>query len=225
MNKYEEKHKFEEYVEKVNAGNYPTDPLVPPCSRHDSDAGTIFNLAHGAFGHVALIRTFAGHLRSNHFHLTDWHFIHLLSGHMHYWWRIKGLDDELKCVVAKPGQTIFTPPLTDHATFFSADSTVVAISKNARTPKEHETDTRRVPIVGDRCDLSQFKHVMTAQEQRLPSITECDMDSVHLLWCNAYRDGIPIFSCKNHRTFAAKFLTHLNNTSSTKEIVEEFCIR
>jgi uncharacterized RmlC-like cupin family protein len=142
----EEEMTFAEYMEFVKAGKYPEDPRVPTGPTFTSRPGIIFNLAWGQFEHLALIESFEGAVRSNHYHKTDSHFMTVLSGKMHYFWRaIEG--GKVQEVVVEPRQTVFTPPMVVHATFFPVHTSILALSRNVRTEKEHEADLVRMSIV------------------------------------------------------------------------------
>jgi quercetin dioxygenase-like cupin family protein len=96
---------------------------------------------------ILLISSKKGAVRSNHYHLTDWHYMYVLSGSFDYYYRPTNSDEELLCVRVKAGGIIFTPPMEDHATMFLEDCNLLAISLNPRDQKAYEADTRRVTLI------------------------------------------------------------------------------
>ena len=135
---------FSEYMAAVERDEYPSWPLVPAPPLFKNEAGQIVNLAWGKFAHLALIETHAGRVRSNHYHKTDSHFLTVVSGTMLYFWKEQGA---LKFIEVKLGETVFTPPLIPHATFFPTDGHIISISRRIRTHEEHESDLIRYPLV------------------------------------------------------------------------------
>ena len=137
---------FVEYMERVKSENYPEDPEVPTPPTFVSRPGVITNIAWGQFEHLALIDSFPGAVRSNHYHKTDSHFMTVLDGRMEYFWRqVEG--GEVKTITVIPGQVIFTPPKIVHATFFPVATRILALSRRVRTEKEHEEDLVRVRLI------------------------------------------------------------------------------
>jgi quercetin dioxygenase-like cupin family protein len=132
----------EEYVARVLAGVYPADRLVPAADSFANGNGVVDNLLLGACGGVSLIRSPRGVVRSNHYHKTDWHFLHVLSGGVLY------IERELPHLDAhyyvSAGQTFFTPPNVPHVVLFLLDSVLISMSRLARTHAEHESDVVRV---------------------------------------------------------------------------------
>jgi mannose-6-phosphate isomerase-like protein (cupin superfamily) len=137
------------YMNNVEAGKYPNDPLVPEGSEFVNDSGVIKNLAFGSFSWLALIESKKDTLRSNHHHLTDSHFLHVISGSMLYWWESadevvgKETGKNKRMIVVKKGETIFTPPLVVHATYFPVDCVMTSLSRRQRHTHMHEKDLVR----------------------------------------------------------------------------------
>ena len=96
---------------------------------------------------ISLISSKKGVVRSNHYHLTDWHYMYVLSGSFDYYYRPTGSEEELKCVKVKAGELIFTPPMEDHATVFLEDCDLLAMSRNPRDQETYEEDVRRVLLI------------------------------------------------------------------------------
>jgi hypothetical protein len=151
----------QEYFDLVDDEKYPDDVLVPRGDESfTNDAGTIVNLCSSRkqkFGHVAMIFSRHGSVRSNHYHLTDWHYMYVLEGSLWYYWRKAGSDSNGSKDGSKPptfdmrivrsGQVVFTPPLVEHACFFPKDTTMVVASRNVRDHINHENDLVRVKFI------------------------------------------------------------------------------
>jgi uncharacterized RmlC-like cupin family protein len=142
----------DQYLEDVALRRYPEDPEVPMPPGFSNEAGEIVNVLFARdleikITSVALIHSVAGAIRSNHFHKTDWHFMIVVGGEMHYYWRTAGSSEEPRLKVFKPGQLMFTPPFVEHATYFPVPTTILTLARNVRNHYEHENDLVRVPLI------------------------------------------------------------------------------
>ena len=126
---------------------WPKTGIVELDSPHIDDRGSIQSLVNFPMKNISLISSRKDTIRSNHYHLTDWHYMYVLSGSFNYYYRPTGTDEELKCVKVVAGEMIFTPPMEDHATVFLEDCDLLAISRNPRDQKAYEKDVRRVTLV------------------------------------------------------------------------------
>lgn len=126
---------------------WPNAGLVKLDEPHVDDRGSIQSLVNFPMKNLSLINSKKGSVRSNHFHLTDWHYMYVLSGSFDYYYRPSNSDDELKCVRVVAGEMIFTPPMEDHATVFLEDCNLLAISRNPRDQTAYEEDVRRVNLI------------------------------------------------------------------------------
>jgi len=144
---------IDDILDGIDEGKYPEDPIVQIPPPFENDAGSIWNIAHGAFGSATFIRSVAGSVRSNHYHQTDAHFIYVVAGVMYYYWKPvnphSGAQEQpCKRVRVKTGQLVFTPPMVAHATYFPAETIVVTLNKYKRDHQHHEADLVRVqPLV------------------------------------------------------------------------------
>lgn len=137
---------FDEYMRAVETGEYPDDPLVPPFEPpFINDKGTISNWAHGQFGGLAYIVSHQNSIRSNHYHKTDWHFLLVLLGRVHYFWRPVGSKEKPKKKIIQKGSAFFTPPMVEHAVFSVTRTQILSLSKLSRRHDDHEADVVRVP--------------------------------------------------------------------------------
>lgn len=102
-----------------------------------------------AFGWVSVIHCKAGSRRSSHFHKTDEHTLHVVSGKMLYWQRPVDVsirpDRPMGVKELGPGEQVYTPPLVEHFTEFPVDTVLVSVSKLHREHATHEADLQRVP--------------------------------------------------------------------------------
>jgi dTDP-4-dehydrorhamnose 3,5-epimerase-like enzyme len=126
---------------------WPKTGLVDLDEAHRDDRGTIQSLVNFPMKNISLISSKKGVVRSNHYHLTDWHYMYVLSGSFDYYYRPTNSDEELKCIRVKVGEMVFTPPMEDHATVFLEDCDLLAISRNPRNQEAYEEDVRRVILV------------------------------------------------------------------------------
>jgi oxalate decarboxylase/phosphoglucose isomerase-like protein (cupin superfamily) len=114
---------------------------------HSDARGSIQSLVNFPMKNLSLITSKKGAIRSNHYHLTDWHYMYVLSGSFDYYYRPTNSNDKLQCVQVKAGELIFTPPMEDHATVFLEDCDLLAMSRNPRDQEAYEEDVRRVILV------------------------------------------------------------------------------
>ena len=126
---------------------WPKTGLVNLDEAHRDDRGKIQSLVNFPMKNISLISSKKGVVRSNHYHLTDWHYMYVLSGSFDYYYRPTGSDDELKCIRVKAGELIFTPPMEDHATVFLDDCDLLAMSRNPRDQETYEKDVRRIILI------------------------------------------------------------------------------
>ena len=59
---------------------WPKEGLVELESPHSDDRGKIQSLVNFPMKNISLISSKKGVVRSNHYHLTDWHYMYVLSG-------------------------------------------------------------------------------------------------------------------------------------------------
>ena len=125
---------------------WPKENLIKLDPPHLDERGSIQSLVNFPMKNLSLISSKKGSVRSNHYHLTDWHYMYVLSGSFDYYYRPTNSNKELKCIRLKSGEMVFTPPMEDHATVFLEDCDLLAISRNPRDKEYYEKDTRRVML-------------------------------------------------------------------------------
>jgi len=130
-----------------DATMWPTTGLVELDAPHADDRGKIQSLVNFPMKNLSLITSKKGTVRSNHFHMTDWHYMYVMSGSFDYYFRPTGSETPPEVVVVRQGEMIFTPPLEDHATVFLEDSLLLVMSRNPRDQEAYESDVRRVILV------------------------------------------------------------------------------
>ena len=126
---------------------WPKEGMVELEAPHTDDRGYIQSLVNFPMKNISLISSKKGTIRSNHYHLTDWHYMYVLSGSFDYYYKPTNSNEELQSLRVKAGEMIFTPPMEDHATVFLEDCDLLAISRNPRDQKTYEKDVRRVTLV------------------------------------------------------------------------------
>lgn len=129
-----------DYTKAVEAGNFPTDPRVPLGDIFKNDVGEIINLLFTNIQSVAVITSKKGTERSNHYHLTDWHYLYVLSGSMKYSSRELSEPFNEKHIIVKAGEMVFSPPMKVHRTQFLEDTVLISCAKNVRSYKLHNQD-------------------------------------------------------------------------------------
>lgn len=130
-----------------NESMWPQGGLVELDPPHADARGSIQSLVNFPMKNMSIITSKKGTVRSNHYHVTDWHYMYVMSGSFEYHYRVTGSGETPKMVVVKQGEMIFTPPMEDHATVFLEDSVLLVMSRNPRDQEAYEADVRRVTLV------------------------------------------------------------------------------
>lgn len=105
-------------------------------------------MAEGDFKTVLLILSKKGAVRANHYHKTDTHIMHIVSGRARYVER--GMDQEYGWVVDRivgPGDSIKTVPMVPHAMEFLEDSLMVVCSTQERNPEQYLNEIVPVKVL------------------------------------------------------------------------------
>ena len=106
--------------------------------------GELQQLIAAPFQSVLVMKSVKGAVRGNHYHHTDYHYCWLQSGSLLYAHRRAGDTAPPQEWRIRPGQIFYTPPLYEHAMYFTADSIVVVLARNAREMAHYEEDTVRI---------------------------------------------------------------------------------
>lgn len=126
---------------------WPTQTKVPLDEAHADDRGSIQSLVNFPMKNASLITSKRGTVRSNHYHITDWHYMYVLKGSFDYYYRPTGSDAPPSVIRVTQGELVFTPPMEDHATVFAEDTELLVVSRNPRDQATYESDVRRVILV------------------------------------------------------------------------------
>jgi oxalate decarboxylase/phosphoglucose isomerase-like protein (cupin superfamily) len=126
---------------------WPDGGKVPLDASHADERGSIQSIVNFPMKNVSLITSKKGSVRSNHYHVTDWHYMYVLRGSFDYYYRPTGSDDKPAVTRVSAGEMIFTPPMEDHATVFLDDTDMIVVSRNPRDQESYEADVRRVLLV------------------------------------------------------------------------------
>lgn len=126
---------------------WPSTGKVALEEAHSDDRGYIQSIVNFPMKNLSLIRSRKGALRSNHYHVTDWHYMYVTKGSFDYYWRPTGNDAAPEVTRVSAGELIFTPPMEDHATVFLEDTEMFVASRNPRDQASYESDVRRVILI------------------------------------------------------------------------------
>lgn len=126
---------------------WPKAGKVPLERAHADARGAIQSIVNLPMKNASLISSVKGSVRSNHYHVTDWHFMYVLKGSFDYYFRSTGSNKKPSVVRIGTGELIFTPPMEDHATVFIEDSELLVVSRNPRDQASYESDVKRVVLV------------------------------------------------------------------------------
>ena len=116
--------------------------------RSVDNRGNILSIVDYQIQNVSIIECNKNTIRSNHYHIKDFHFMYVLEGTIDYFY--KGLNsDEVKYIKVLHGQTIFTPNLEIHATYFPVKTSLIVSSGFPRDQETYENDTIRVDFLNN----------------------------------------------------------------------------
>ena len=129
------------------SNNWPKEPLVELPEPYTDLRGFIQPMLDDMpMRSAQIIRSKAGTVRANHYHLTDWHYLYLLSGRMEYFYRASGDKEPPAHLTVLPGQMVFTPPQVEHRTDFPEETICINLSGNPRDQTSYEADVVRLDI-------------------------------------------------------------------------------
>lgn len=126
---------------------WPRKVIVPLEAPFADPRGAIQPLVDLPMESCVLISSKKGTVRANHYHKTDWHFCHVLSGSIEYYHRPHGSDAVPQKVLVKSGELFFTPPMVDHAMVFPEDTVFLTLGRNSRAQEVYEADVVRIPPI------------------------------------------------------------------------------
>ena len=110
--------------------------------------GTMMNLFDHNVQNVTFLSSNAKSIRSNHYHINDWHYIYILKGKIDYFYgNIDCELDELKYMSLNEGECVFTPNNEFHTTFFPVDTEILVFNNQSRDQDTYENDLVRRDLV------------------------------------------------------------------------------
>jgi len=133
--------------ERDRHGSYLRSRLVELELPYADNRGYIQMLVNIPTHNVSLIDSKKDTVRSNHYHMEDWHYIYVISGSCDYYFRTHDSGDDIGHFVAKAGDMIWTPPMEDHSTVFKEDTLILALSLLPRDQEAYESDVKRIVLV------------------------------------------------------------------------------
>lgn len=120
--------------------------IIKNIERDKDSRGYILSIVDSDIKNVSIIFCNKGSLRSNHYHKEDFHYMYVLKGEIDYFYK-KIDNDKINYINVKEKETIFTPKMEVHATFFPVDTQLIVSSKNSRDMETYEKDTVRVDFL------------------------------------------------------------------------------
>lgn len=121
--------------------------LIKNIERSSDKRGNIISIVNTKINNVSIIICNKNSIRSNHYHIKDWHYMFVLEGKINYFYKKNQNSNKVFYRVVKKNQNIFTPPKEIHATHFPVKTTLLVCSKNKRNQKIYEIDTKRVNFI------------------------------------------------------------------------------
>ena len=129
--------------------NLPKESKLIRNEFRDIDArGEILSIVDEKISNVSIITCSKNTIRSNHYHKKDFHFMYVLEGKIDYFY--KSLENEnISYISVEVGDSIFTPCMEIHATFFPVKTKLIVSSGFPRDQKTYENDTVRVKFINE----------------------------------------------------------------------------
>lgn len=119
--------------------------VAAPLELHEDARGTITDIFfNAAIHHVAVIDSKKGVLRGDHYHEATTQHILITKGSLEYWYQPIHSKEPAKCIVAKIGDVVSTPPYEVHALRILEDNQFIVFSQGTRGGPDYEKDTFRV---------------------------------------------------------------------------------
>lgn len=121
-----------------------TSKKIKKIYRSEDSRGSIVSIVEEKMNNISIIKCNSQSIRSNHFHIKNWHFMYVLGGVMEYFFENK---NKIFFIKLKKGDLVFTPPKELHATYFPVRTLLLVASKNKRDQKTYEKDTVRKKFI------------------------------------------------------------------------------
>ena len=116
-----------------------------PLEKHSDDRGTIVDIFYKHnIDHVAVIESYKGSIRGNHYHKFTTQHMLITKGALEYWFKPLDSNEAAKCVVLRKGDFVSTPPNEIHALKIIEDNEFIVFTEGLRGGKDYEQDTFRI---------------------------------------------------------------------------------
>jgi len=113
-------------------------------SIYKDERGEIIDVAEMDFKALQIITSKKGSVRSNHYHKTGAHLLHVLSGKMRYIEKaVNGIFQ--RDAIYETGESVFTPSMMIHTTEFLEDTVLICCATAKRSGSAYDDDLVRVP--------------------------------------------------------------------------------
>ena len=116
--------------------------------RSFDDRGSILSIVDQQIQNVSIIECNKNTIRSNHYHIKDFHFMYVIEGKIDYFFKSL-TGTKVFYYEVNNGETIFTPSQEIHATFFPCSTKLIVSSGFPRDQETYENDTVRVKFLND----------------------------------------------------------------------------
>ena len=125
---------------------------------HSDSRGKFFSIIDDKIYNISILKSKKNTIRSNHYHLTDWHYIYVISGSMHYLYK-KIKEKNIHYIHVKKGEVIFTPSKEIHTTYFSQDTEMIVANGQSRKKNIYEKDLIRFELANTKNVKSIIKKI------------------------------------------------------------------
>ena len=114
--------------------------------RNKDTRGSILSICDIPCKNVSIINCKKNTIRSNHYHIKDFHYMYVMEGEIDYFFK-KTESQAVNYLKVKKGENIFTPPNEIHAVYFPIKTILIVSSLNPRDSHTYEKDTVRVDFI------------------------------------------------------------------------------
>ena len=115
---------------------------------HSDDRGLMQTLFEDNIKNVSHMVSEKNTIRSNHYHLNDWHYIYVIYGTIDYFYgKIDTKLEDLNYIKVNSKKCIFTPSNEFHSTFFPERTEFLVFNNQKRDRDTYEKDLVRYNLV------------------------------------------------------------------------------
>ena len=124
---------------------YKSSKLIKAKNISTDNRGYFYSLINDKIKNISYLYSKKNTIRSNHYHLKDFHYIYVIKGSIHYMYRsLKSKN--IKYMHIQEGNTIFTPPLEIHTTYFAQNTHMLVANSQNRNKQTYEKDLVRYDL-------------------------------------------------------------------------------